>query len=87
MSLERVDGHALWVNRKALDIADINSRTADPPGGKILRDARGAPTGVLLDQAMQLVNRKIPAATPQQIEQSLLRATEAMRACGPDHRA
>lgn len=76
VSLERVDGHALWVNRKALDTADINLRTADPPGGKILRDARGAPTGVLLDQAMQLINRKIPPATPQQIEQSLLRATE-----------
>ena len=76
VSLERVDGHALWVNRKALDIADINSGATDPPGGKILRDAKGAPTGVLLDQAMQLVNRKIPAQTQDQIEQSLLRATQ-----------
>jgi len=51
VSLERVDGHALWVNRKAMEIADINAASADPPGGKILRDARGAPTGVLIDRA------------------------------------
>ena len=78
VSLERVDGHALWVNRKALEIADINSKTPDPPGGRILRDANGAPTGVLIDQAQQLVSRKIPPATPEQVEQSLLRATKEL---------
>lgn len=82
VSLERVDGHALWVNRQALDIADINSGTPDPSGGKILRDAKGAPTGVLLDRAMQLVTRKIPQPTPGQIEQSLLRATQACARVG-----
>jgi len=78
VSLERVDGHAVWVNRKALEIADINAATPDPPGGRILRDANGAPAGVLIDQAQQLISRKIPPATPEQVEQSLLRATQEL---------
>jgi predicted amidohydrolase YtcJ len=78
VSLERVDGHAVWVNRKALEIADINASTPDPAGGRIVRDANGAPTGVLVDQAQQLVSRKIPSASPEQVEQSLLRATQAL---------
>jgi predicted amidohydrolase YtcJ len=76
VALERVDGHALWVNQKAMELADINTATPDPPGGKLLRDAKGAPTGVLLDQAQQLVRKKIPSASATQIEASLLRATE-----------
>ncbi|MEK7671890.1 MAG: amidohydrolase family protein, partial [Bacteroidota bacterium] len=44
--LKRVDGHAVWVNQKALDIAKITKSTPDPDGGKILRDAQGNPTGV-----------------------------------------
>ena len=75
VALERVDGHALWVNRKAMELADINTATPDPPGGKLLRDVKGAPTGVLLDQAQQLVKKKIPAASATQVEASLLRAT------------
>src|ERR1700721_4585354 len=71
VSLERVDGHALWVNRKAMEIADINAGTPDPPGGRILRSANGAPTGVLVDRAQQSVTRKIPAPSQQQVEQSL----------------
>jgi predicted amidohydrolase YtcJ len=65
--LTRVDGHAAWVNRKALEMADINSATPDPPGGKILN-------GVLIDRAQALVARHIPAATPQQVEQRIARA-------------
>jgi predicted amidohydrolase YtcJ len=78
VALERVDGHALWVNQKAMELADINTATPDPPGGKLLRDAKGAPTGVLLDQAQQLVRKKIPSASATQIEASLLRATEQL---------
>ncbi|HEX4274697.1 MAG TPA: amidohydrolase [Bryobacteraceae bacterium] len=82
VSLERVDGHALWVNRKALDIADINPKTPDPAGGKILRDAKGAPTGVLIDRAQQMVSRKIPSPDPAQVEQTLLRATQQLANVG-----
>ena len=72
--LERVDGHAAWVNQKALEIAGITRATADPPGGRILRDASGNATGVLIDRAQELVRRHIPAATAAQIERRLARA-------------
>src|SRR6202023_4412519 len=65
--LTRVDGHAAWVNGKALEIADINSSTPDPPGGKIL-------PGVLIDRAQALVARHIPADTPEQVARRLSRA-------------
>ena len=76
VSLSRVDGHAVWVNRRALALADINAATPDPPGGRILRDTSGQPTGVLIDNAQSLIARKIPPASPEQIEQLLLRAMQ-----------
>ncbi len=72
--LVRVDGHAAWVNRKALEISGITSATADPPGGKIIRDAAGEPTGVLIDRAQGLVSSKIPEPTDEQIRAGLERA-------------
>jgi predicted amidohydrolase YtcJ len=74
--LTRVDGHAAWVNRKAMELSDINAATPDPPGGKILRGAAGAPTGVLIDRAQALVSRHIPAATPEQTAQHIARAAQ-----------
>lgn len=72
--LTRVDGHAGWVNRKAMEIAGLTAATADPPGGKIVRDASGAPIGVLIDRAQTLVTRKIPEASAEQIREQLKRA-------------
>jgi len=69
--LSRVDGHAAWVNRKALEIAGINRTTPDPPGGRIIRDARGEPTGTLVDNAFRLVSRHIPAPTPEQKKEAI----------------
>jgi predicted amidohydrolase YtcJ len=80
--LERVDGHAVWVNRKALELADINRATVDPAGGRILHDAKGRPTGVLIDRAQEMVRKKIPASTPGQIEESLSRATKELARLG-----
>ena len=61
VSLQRIDGHALWVNTPALEAAGIHRGAADPQGGKILREkTTGAPSGVLLDGAMELVEGKIP---------------------------
>ncbi len=74
--LTRVDGHAAWVNRKAMELSDINAATPDPPGGKILRSAAGAPTGVLIDRAQALVSRHIPAATPEQTARHIARAAQ-----------
>jgi hypothetical protein len=58
--LDRVDGHMGLANRKAMDVAGIDRSTADPPGGEVLRDARGEPTGLFVDNAMELVERRVP---------------------------
>lgn len=69
--LTRVDGHAAWVNAKALELAGINAATLDPEGGQIIRDSNGQPTGVLIDNAMQLVAHLIPAPTIEQQQDAL----------------
>jgi len=59
--LTRIDGHAAWVNSRALARSGIDADTADPPGGRIHRDPRtGEPTGILVDNAMALVKRPVP---------------------------
>jgi predicted amidohydrolase YtcJ len=72
--LTRVDGHAGWVNRKAIEIAGLTDDTPDPRGGRLLRDESGQPTGVLIDRAQELVTRKIPEPTPRQVREQLRRA-------------
>jgi predicted amidohydrolase YtcJ len=64
--LIRIDGHAAWVNRRALAIAGVTASTPDPPGGRILRTPDGTPTGVLLDNAIDLVRRVLPAPTREE---------------------
>jgi predicted amidohydrolase YtcJ len=71
VSLVRVDGHAMLVNAAALVIAGINAQTPDPEGGKILRDATGNPTGVLVDNAMALVRGHVPPPAPEQKREAL----------------
>jgi len=70
--LRRIDGHAAWVNSRALAAAGITKATPDPAGGKILRDASGEPTGVLVDNAQDLVDAKMPAASPEVRERRIL---------------
>jgi predicted amidohydrolase YtcJ len=54
------DGHTLWTNTRALELAGITAATEDPPGGKISRDASGNPTGAFADTAALLVLKHIP---------------------------
>ncbi|MDI1434639.1 amidohydrolase [Polyangium sorediatum] len=82
VALTRIDGHALWANAAALRIAGIDEKTADPPGGRILRDATGAPTGVFIDNAMDLVTAKIPGEPPEVTERRILRASERALSLG-----
>ena len=67
--LTRVDGHAAWVNQKALEAGGVDAATKDPPGGKILH-------GVLIDRAQELVSSHIPAATPAEIARRIERAAQ-----------
>ena len=84
--LERVDGHAGWVNSAALRIAEENGPSLagdwQPEGGRIERDAAGAPNGVLVDAAAALVTAHIPAHTAQELDLRLQRALQAAVANG-----
>ena len=80
--LERVDGHAKWVNTKALQAAGITRLTPDPPGGRIERDAAGNPTGVLVDKAMLLVERVIPQPTDDEQRAALAAAFKELGSVG-----
>jgi predicted amidohydrolase YtcJ len=53
--LTRVCGHMCVANSRALELARVDSRTPDPPGGRIERDSDGEPTGLLLENAEELV--------------------------------
>lgn len=74
--LGRVDGHACWINSRALVIAGITAETKDPEGGKIIRDASEKPTGVLVDAAMQLVVSKMKTLT---LDESIQRVQLALK--------
>ena len=80
--LTRVDGHAVWVNSRALEIAGIDRRTPDPPGGKILRDRDGTPTGVFIDNAVDAVQSVIPPPSVEERTEAVRRAVRACLACG-----
>jgi predicted amidohydrolase YtcJ len=69
--LGRVDGHAIFVNARAMELAGIDRDTPDPPGGRIVRDAAGDATGVFVDRAMGLVNRVVPAESRAEVLQGL----------------
>lgn len=78
--LTRVDGHAAIVNQPALEKSGITASTKLIGGEVILKE--GKPTGVLIDNAVDLVSEKIPPATEQQIRDGLLAAQQNCFAVG-----
>ena len=80
--LERIDGHAGWANSKALALAGINANTISPPGGEIIRDRNGNPTGILIDNAMALVNQVIPPPSDEEMAAALAVATSHLLSLG-----
>lgn len=74
--LVRVDGHAVWVNKKVMDIAGINRQTKSPVGGQIVRDKNGNPTGIFIDAAINLVASAIPPPSDTEVESAILRAID-----------
>ena len=66
--------HASWVNTVALKKAGITSSTPDPEGGKIQRDAKGHPTGILFENAMRKVKQVIPSPTIDEVSNAILNA-------------
>jgi predicted amidohydrolase YtcJ len=80
--LERVDGHAVLVNAAALKAAGISRDTSDPAGGRIERDAQGEPTGVLVDNAIDLVTKVMPAPTQDELRDAVTRAIAELQRWG-----
>lgn len=70
--LTSADGHSAWANSRALELAGINEQTPDPVNGRIERDRKSnAPSGVLREEAMSLVEDLLPPYTKKQIDDGL----------------
>jgi predicted amidohydrolase YtcJ len=76
------DHHGAWVNSRALELAGIDRRSADPVDGRIERDADGVPNGMLQEGAAQLVGRLLPAVTAADRLAGLLRAQRLLHSLG-----
>jgi predicted amidohydrolase YtcJ len=78
--VSRLDGHMSLANSLALKMAGVTRDTPDPPGGTIVRDANGEPTGILKDAAKSLVDGVIPSpATDERVAAGRAGLAEAAR--------
>jgi predicted amidohydrolase YtcJ len=72
--LDRIDGHALLANARAMELAHVTATTPDPTGGRIVRLASGAPSGVFVDNAKGLIERAVPPPTRAATRKAILAA-------------
>lgn len=80
--VSRLDGHMALANSLVLKLAGIDDKTPDPEGGTIVRDKNGRATGILKDNALNLINKAIPALSDQELQGGLERAMEHAAARG-----
>jgi len=80
--LTRIDGHAVWVNARVLALAGITRSTPDPPGGRIVRDGNGNPTGVFVDNAVDLLLKVLPEPTDEERMETIGMAAQRCIAVG-----
>ena len=80
--VSRYDGHSALANSAALRLAGITPQTPDPPGGVIVRDAQGNPTGDLKDAATDIVFKVIPPLSHEQRLRAVRRALEYAASVG-----
>jgi predicted amidohydrolase YtcJ len=81
--LVSADGHTIWVNSKALEVAGITRDTPDPKDGRIDRDPKtGEPVGSLQEGAGSLVSSKAPETTPAQRQSGLRYAIKLLDGFG-----
>ena len=76
------DGHSLWLSSAALEAVGIDRDTPDPPGGVIERDGSGAPSGVLFENAQDLVRGRIPRIGADDLRDAIRRALPIASAAG-----
>ena len=80
--LDSLDVHAAWVNSAALAVAGITRATPDPFGGRIVRDAAGEPTGLLLERAVELMSPHLPEPPDGVLDAVILDAQRAAHRMG-----
>ena len=80
--LRGLHGYAVWGNALAFERAKITAATRAPKGGEIRKGADGQPTGVLLNEAVKLLESAIPPPTGPEIEALVLKGLNAMAAAG-----
>ncbi len=80
--LDRVDGHAKWLNTQALQAAGITKDTPDPVGGRIEHGDDGSPNGILVDKAMDLIDKVTPPPTDAERRAALRAALSHMNSVG-----
>ncbi len=80
--LVRVCGHAAIANSAAMRLAGISADSPDPEGGVIMRNGSGKPTGILLDEAIPLVRRLIPAPSREEKKELYIEAARSCAAAG-----
>jgi predicted amidohydrolase YtcJ len=76
------DHHGVWVNTRALELAGITRESADPPDGRIERDAAGEPTGALHEGAMELVRSLAPPPSEDDLARGLAEGQAYMHSLG-----
>ena len=74
--------HSGWANSLALKAAGITRQTVDPAGGALQRGKDGEPTGILFENAVALVEKIIPSASPDELKHSLLAAQDSLHRLG-----
>jgi predicted amidohydrolase YtcJ len=82
VALGRVDGHAILVNAKAMELAGIDASTPDPSGGRVLRNEDGDALGVFVDRAMGLVRRVVPRESREEVRRGILMAQRELNRLG-----
>lgn len=82
MWFSRVDGHAGWANRAAMELAGIDASTPDPDGGMIIRDSEGRATGTFVDTAMRLITQHIPQPSIDDQKAALRLSMQSLAAQG-----
>ena len=80
--LSRIDGHAGWANSVAIELAGVTESTEDPPGGQIIRDDDGKPTGVFVDNAMALIRSRIPPSSTAELSFALNTSMQRLASFG-----
>lgn len=76
--LARTDGHAGWLNAQAMALAGIEATSPEPYGGAISRDPSGAPTGILLERANELVAPLVPPLSDDDVMAAFRAGAEAL---------